>query len=189
MLPDGVNRRHTQASQGVDAINVHGTASANTLSAASSEGQGGIDFVLYPDQSVEHHGTGLLQIQLVGLHLGLLGRLVRVPAVDVESLHLSLLGRLGFRHSRCLGLRDWLLAGVVSTGRLDGRIGARDGWTEEGLGRCDQARGRAKRGHSVQKRITGQVVEIQAEKFGWREREREAREQMDGKVTESRKSV
>lgn len=38
--------RRTKASQGVDAINVHGAAPTDTLSAASSKGQSGVDLVL-----------------------------------------------------------------------------------------------------------------------------------------------
>jgi hypothetical protein len=61
----------TQTGQCVDTINVHRTTSANSLSATPSECQGRVDFVLDPDQCVQHHGSGLVQIELVRLHLGL----------------------------------------------------------------------------------------------------------------------
>lgn len=50
----------TQASQGVDTVNVHRTATTDTLSATSPESQGWVDFVLNSDERIEHHGTGLV---------------------------------------------------------------------------------------------------------------------------------
>lgn len=145
--------QHTQAGQSVDSINVHRAASADTLAAAPPEGQGGIDLVLYADQRIQHHRARLLQIQLVRLHLGLLGRLVGVPAVDMEGLHLRVLGGLRFLHGARLRLGYRFRSGVAFAAHLrngvDGRIRAsEDGWSEQRLGRCDQAGGRAERGHS-----------------------------------------
>jgi len=79
-----------QAGESVDTINVHRAATADALSAAPSESQGGINLVLNPDQRIQHHGTGLIQIQSVGLHSWLRGWLIGVPAVDVECLDLCL---------------------------------------------------------------------------------------------------
>lgn len=83
--------KHTQASECVDAINVHRTATADAFAATSSEGQGGIEFVLDPDQSIQHHWPGLVQVDRVRLHLRLGCRLVGIPPIDVESLHLRIL--------------------------------------------------------------------------------------------------
>lgn len=79
----------TQASKGVDTIDVHRTATADTLTATPSEGQCGVDFVLDPNECIQHHGAGLVQVQFVGLHLGLLGGSIGVPAVNLELLDLS----------------------------------------------------------------------------------------------------
>lgn len=79
-----------QASQCVGAVDVHGAGSADTLAATSSEGQGRVKLVLYADQGVEHHGSGLVEVKGVGLHLGLLVRVVGVPPVDLERLQLGL---------------------------------------------------------------------------------------------------
>lgn len=128
--PQVHRRSHTQAGQGVDSINVHGATTTDTLTAASSEGEGGVDLVLYPDQSVEHHRTGLVQIQRVGLHPGLLRGRIRVPSVDVESLDSGVLRRLRIRDSRGLLLRDGLraLGGGLREARdgVNGGIGSRE---------------------------------------------------------------
>lgn len=79
---------HTQASQCVDSVNVHRAASADSLSATSSEGQGGVNLVLDANERVQHHGSRLVQVEGVGLHAGLLGGLIRVPSVDLEGLGL-----------------------------------------------------------------------------------------------------
>lgn len=147
--PDTPGFKHTQASQGVDTVNVHRTATADTLSAASPEGQGGVHLVLYPDERIEHHGPGLVQIQLVGLHGGLLGGLVGVPAVDMELLDARVLGHVGVLIRRGLGLGDGLGAGIAGlSDGVDGGIGAsEDGGAEQRPRGCDEARGRAKSGH------------------------------------------
>lgn len=87
-----------QACQGVLAVDVHGTASANALSATPSEGQGRILLVLDLDQSIQDHGAGLVEVDGVGLQLGLLGRGIRVPSVDLEGLGPGLLGLAHRRH-------------------------------------------------------------------------------------------
>jgi len=99
-----------QAGQGVYTIDVHRTASADTLSATPSESQGRIDFILDSDQSIQHHGSRLVQVQSVALHARLGGRLVGIPSVDVKGLDLCLRvvcrffdrGTLGSRYSTLL---------------------------------------------------------------------------------------
>ena len=81
----------TQTRQRVDTINVHCAATANALSAASPESESGVHLVLDPDKRVQHHGSGLVQVEGVGLHLGLGRGLIGVPAVDVEGLGQGLL--------------------------------------------------------------------------------------------------
>lgn len=73
-----------QACQGVLAVDVHGTASTNALSAAPPEGQRRILLVLDLDQGVQDHGAGLVEVDGVGLQPRLLGRGIRVPSVDLE---------------------------------------------------------------------------------------------------------
>lgn len=143
---------HTQASESVDTINVHRTATADTLSATSPESQGGVDLVLDTDERIEHHGTGLVQIQLIGLHLGLLGGSIGVPAVDLELLDARLLGGGGFLHGRRLRLGGDTGSGMASCAHLghgiNGRIRAgEDSWAEEGLGSREKARSRAEGRH------------------------------------------
>jgi len=116
---------HTQAGKSVDTVDVHGARTANTFTARSPESQGRVEFVLYPDESVEHHGSGLVQVEVVGGHLGLLTGLVRVPTVDLESLHL----------------------GVLGGSRLDGGIGASEGRAEQRPRCCEQSRSGAEGGH------------------------------------------
>lgn len=81
----------TQTRQRVDTINVHCAATANTLSAASPESESRVHLVLDPDKRIQHHGSGLVQVESVGLHLGLGRGLIGVPAVDVEGLGQGLL--------------------------------------------------------------------------------------------------
>ena len=50
----------TETRESVDTVNVHRTASANTLTTAPSEGQSGISLVLDADKGVEHHRAGLV---------------------------------------------------------------------------------------------------------------------------------
>lgn len=95
---------HTQAGKGVLAVDVHRTATADTLTAASSESESRVELVLDADNGVQDHGSGLVQVDGVALETRLLGRRIGVPSVDLESLQLGLRSR-------------WLLAGV---GVLDG---------------------------------------------------------------------
>lgn len=89
LLHQLIPAKHTQASKGVDTIDVHRTATADTLTATPSEGQGGVDFVLDSNERIQHHGAGLGQVQFVGLHLGLFGGSIGVPAVNLELLDLG----------------------------------------------------------------------------------------------------
>ena len=109
----------TQASQGVHSVDVHRAAATDTLSATPAEGQGWVQLVLNSHQCVENHGSGLVQIQRVGLHARLLcwvvgvladssanktwcksvpsssakvSLLVTYPSVDLELLHVLDLG-------------------------------------------------------------------------------------------------
>ena len=129
---EGTQNPHTQASQSVDTVNVHGTATTDALTARSSEGQSRVEFVLDPDESVEHHRTGLVQVELVVLHSGLLARLVRVPAVDLEGLHVGLLGGVG----------------LDGLSRFDGRVRtSKGGGPEQRPRRSEQSRCGAKGSH------------------------------------------
>lgn len=95
----------TQACKSVDTIDVHSAASADTLSATPSECEGGVDFVLDPDQGIQHHWAGLLQIKGIALHPWLGGWLIWVPSVDVECLDLGIWVRSRFLNSARLRRR------------------------------------------------------------------------------------
>jgi hypothetical protein len=83
----------TKTGQCVDTIDIHSTASTNSLTATPPEGQGRIELVLDADERIQHHWARPVQIQLVCLHAWFRARLVGVPAVDVERLHLRILAR------------------------------------------------------------------------------------------------
>jgi len=122
----------TQASQGVNTVDVHGARTTDTLTARAAESQSRIDFVLNTDESVQHHGAGLLQVELVALHGGLLARGIRIPTVDLEGLH----GRV---------LRG---DGVDILGGLDGGIGAsKSGGPEQRARRSEESRCSAEGSH------------------------------------------
>ena len=53
-------RERTQTSKGIDPVNIHSAATTNSLPATPPERQGGINFVLNPDQRVQHHGSSLV---------------------------------------------------------------------------------------------------------------------------------
>lgn len=109
----------TQASKGVDTVNVHGARSADTLTARSSESKSWIDLVLDANESIQHHRTGLVQVKSVRLHAWLGGWLIRVPSVDVESLDLGLWLRSWLLDGRGFGSRSWLHGGGESVVRSD----------------------------------------------------------------------
>lgn len=89
----GVRVDAAQTRQGVLTPNVHGTRAANSLSARSSQGQGGILLILDLQERIQHHWATLVQINLIVLQHRLLLRLVGVPTVNTELLHT--LGRAG----------------------------------------------------------------------------------------------
>lgn len=70
-LLGGVCGDTAQASQSVDTVDVHGAATANTLATTPPEGKGRVNFVLDADERIKHHGSGLVQIKCVRLHLRL----------------------------------------------------------------------------------------------------------------------
>jgi len=134
---------HTQAGKGVGAVDVHGTAAANALTATTAEGQGRVQLVLDAQQGVQNHGAGLVKVKGVALHARLLGRLVRVPAVDLEGLEPGLLAR-----------RSGLLGGVGDLGHAaDSGSGAGGDGGAQGRPRRSSAqqegRRRADGGHDV----------------------------------------
>lgn len=129
-LLGGVCGDAAQAGQGVDAVDVHGAASADALATTPPEGEGGVDLVLDADERVQHHGAGLVEVERVRLHLGLRRRLVRVPSVDVERLGARILAGLGLLLGRRLALGDDLAGGFwhdalgdLGDGLAGGRVG------------------------------------------------------------------
>lgn len=74
----GITVNTAETGKGVDAVNVHGAATTNTLAARAAEGQGRVNLVLDLQKGVENHGARLVQIDIVGLHPGLLSRILRV---------------------------------------------------------------------------------------------------------------
>jgi len=74
-------------SQGVGTSDVHGAGAANTLTAGTTEGKGGVDLVLDLDKGIEHHGTAVVHVNLVLLQLWLLGRRIGVLGKCMENGH------------------------------------------------------------------------------------------------------
>ena len=125
------NVKHTQASQSIYSINIHRTAATNALSATPSERQCRIHLVLDPNQRIQHHRAGLVQIQCIGLHPRLGGRLIWIPTVDMENLGLRILV-----DARILDVAR--LAGWLRRARGGGHFG--DGAEGFALGVLDRAR-------------------------------------------------
>lgn len=65
-------------SKSITTFNVHGTRTTDAFTARTTESQGRILFILNLDQSIEYHRTTLVQVNLILLQVGLLGRLIRV---------------------------------------------------------------------------------------------------------------
>lgn len=86
----------TQACQGVLAIDVHGTATADTLTAASSESQSRVELVLDANNGIQDHRSSLVQVDGVALKTRLDGRGIGVPSVDLEGLQPGLRSRRRF---------------------------------------------------------------------------------------------
>lgn len=99
---------HTEACQCVDSVNVHGATSANALATTPPKGQSRVHLVLDPDERIQHHGSRLVQVEGVRLHLGLGRGLIGIPSVDVESLRLRILAGRGLLDGRRLALGDGL---------------------------------------------------------------------------------
>ena len=70
-LLGGVCGDTAQARQSVYAVNVHGAAAANALTTTPPEGESRVDLVLDTDERIQHHGSSLVQVESVCLHLGL----------------------------------------------------------------------------------------------------------------------
>ena len=71
----------------MSSINVHGAGATDAFSARSSEGEGGVNFVLDLDQGVQEHWPTVLPIDVVGDVFGPIMRIIRVGPVDLKSLH------------------------------------------------------------------------------------------------------
>lgn len=99
---------HTKACQCVDSVNVHGAASTNALATTSPERQSGVHLVLDSDKRIQHHGSRLVQVERVRLHLGLGRGLIGIPSVDVERLHLGIFAGCGLLDVRRLAFGNGL---------------------------------------------------------------------------------
>lgn len=82
--------KHTQTSQRINSINIHGTASTDTLPTTPSKRERRVNLILDSDQRIQHHGSGLVEVQSVLLHARLVRGRVWVPTVDAECLDLGL---------------------------------------------------------------------------------------------------
>lgn len=78
------------AGEVVSAVDVHGARTADSLSAGSSEGESGVNFILDLDQGVQEHGAALFSVNVVGHELRDVVWVGRVRPVNVESLHVCL---------------------------------------------------------------------------------------------------
>ena len=143
--------KHTQTCQGIDTINVHRTASTNALSTTPPERKRGVNLILDPNECIQHHRPGLVQVQGIRLHLRLARRLIRVPPIYLKCLDLRILARTGLLD--VAGLARWLW----SSRRGGDFGGGTDGFT---LGVLDC------RGHSAAEGKGRQAPSCEAESHG-----------------------
>ena len=66
--------------------NIHGARSTDALPARPPECQTGIHLILDLDQRIQDHGSTVVEVNLVVLHLGLGPGLFWIPSVDGEGL-------------------------------------------------------------------------------------------------------
>lgn len=142
----------TQASKSVDSVNIHGARSANAFSAGSAESKSWVDLVLNANERIQHHRSGLVEIQGICLHLWLLRWSVWVPSVDVEGLGLCVfawcwlgdgagLGGWGDLGGRCGRIvRSNAGGSFLSATRNGGESASSRGWAESGARRSQEAR-------------------------------------------------
>ena len=90
-LGDVFLRDGAQAGQVVPTVDVHGAGATDTLAAAATEGERGVDLVLDLDEGIKEHRAALLGVDVVGNVLRAVVGVARIGAVDVEALHLILL--------------------------------------------------------------------------------------------------
>ena len=81
-----------KTSQGVDAVNIHGTGTTDSLTAGTTKSERGVLFVFDFDQGIEDHGSALIQVDGVGGKIGPLV-LFRIPTVDFKVFDTFGLGR------------------------------------------------------------------------------------------------
>ena len=85
----------TKTGKRINPINIHSTTPTNSLSTAPPKRQGRVNLILNPNQRIQHHRPGLVEIQRVRLHLRLTRRLVGVPSVDLERFGFGVFARSG----------------------------------------------------------------------------------------------
>lgn len=78
------------AGEDVEAVDVHGAASADTLATGSPEGQARVEFGFDLYEDVEDHRAALVRIYLIRLHVGLHRGILRIPSVHPDRLQESL---------------------------------------------------------------------------------------------------
>jgi len=126
-----VCRNSAQTSQCIDPVDIHRTAPTNTLSAASSEGQGRVNLILYPNQRVQNHRACFVQIESVCLHPRLRRWLIWIPSVDMKGLDFGVFAGSGLFNSLCLFGRDKITGRCGWRSRLADCCICSDSWSEE----------------------------------------------------------
>lgn len=76
-------------SQGVAAVDVHRAWSTDALTTRSAKGQGRILFIFDLDEGIKNHGSAVIKIHLVRLHVRLVSRLVWIldASKHTQNLH------------------------------------------------------------------------------------------------------
>src|SRR5690606_36088233 len=75
--------RRLGAGERVGSVDIHGARAAHTLTAGAAEGQGRVDLVLDPDETVEYHRRAIFEIDEIGIDARI-ALLIGIVAVDLE---------------------------------------------------------------------------------------------------------
>jgi hypothetical protein len=76
------------ASQCIDAINVHCTRAANTLSTGATKGQCTVNLIFNSNQDIQHHGATGIHINLVCIYTGILA-IIWIPSIHLDTAQSS----------------------------------------------------------------------------------------------------
>ena len=81
------------AGEGVSAVNIHRAGAANPLAAGTAEGERRVDLCLDPDDTVEHHRTAIIAVDIIGIEARI-ALAIGIISIDAELRQMDGIGGL-----------------------------------------------------------------------------------------------